>query len=135
MAADNQKTYEVVLWVLSVLCDSFSCFFAFLAVAFGGNLVQGILASMPEFILTGIGVAGAMLPAVGIAMLASLLWDTKTMIYFLFGFFVLKYMEIDLIFLAIIAIFIAVTDLYKTLEIRKNNTVAVTKTEEEEFFG
>ena len=135
LLADNQKGFEISAWILGMLDTSFSCFFAFLAVAFGGELVQNLLASMPEFILTGIGVAGSMLPAVGIAVLASLLWDKKTAIYFVFGYFVVKYLGIDLIFLAIIAIFIAVTDLYKTLEFRKAGAQVETKTDEEEFFG
>lgn len=135
LLADNQRGFEISAWVLGMLDTSFSCIFAFLAVAFGGELVQSLLAKMPEFILTGIGVAGSMLPAVGIAVLASLLWDKKTAIYFIFGYFVVKYLGIDLIFLAIIAIFIAVTDLYKTLEFRKAGVQAEVKTDEEEFFG
>ena len=131
---DKQRKFEISAWVLGMLDTSFSCFFAFLAVAFGGEMVQKLLASMPEFILTGISVAGSMLPAVGIAVLASLLWDKKTSIYFLFGYFVMRYLGIDLIFLAIIAIFIAVSDLYKTLEIKNALGVEKAKTDEEDFF-
>lgn len=131
---DKQKAFEISMFLLTFLEIAISPFIAFLAVSFGGELVTGLLDSMPAFVLTGINAAGAMLPAVGIATLASMLWSGKMSIYFLFGYFVMKYMQIDILFLAMIAMFIAATELYHSLD----NKVALTttqNTEEEDFFN
>ncbi|PWM54826.1 PTS sugar transporter subunit IIC [Dielma fastidiosa] len=132
---DKQKSFEIAMFLLTFLEISLSPFIAFLAVAFGGDLVLALLNNMPEFVLAGINAAGAMLPAVGIATLASMLWSSKTSIYFLFGYFVMKYMQLDIIFLAIIAIFIAATELYHAMENKDRPAMAALNREEEEFFN
>ncbi|WP_297036327.1 PTS sugar transporter subunit IIC [uncultured Enorma sp.] len=140
---DKQRSFEITAVLLTLLEVSISPFIAFLAVAFGGDLVQSLMDNMPAFVMTGISAAGAMLPAVGIAVLASMLWDTKMSIYFLFGFFVMKYMGLEIIFLAMIAIFIAATELFHAMDGRTPGTKAVAaeaatsdeSNEMEEFFN
>ena len=79
-----------------------------------------------------------MLPVVGLAVLTSQLWDKKTSLYFLFGFFIMKYMEIDILFLAILAIFVAMRDVYNYLDNQRSVPQPVESVseleEEEEFF-
>ena len=74
----------------------------------------------------------------GLAVLTSQLWDKKTSLYFLFGFFIMKYMEIDILFLAILAIFVAMRDVYNYLDNQRSVPQPVESVseleEEEEFF-
>lgn len=116
---DDYRGWTLVSHVLSFIELSVGAVFVFLAVLFGGDLVSSIMNSLPEFVLTGVNAAGSMLPVVGLAVLTSQLWDKKTALYFLFGFFIMKYMNLDILFLAMIAVFIAMRDVYSYFEQRK----------------
>ena len=110
------------------------------AVAFGGDVVTRFIASLPEFVIVGIDAVGAMLPAVGLAMLINLMWSGKMAFYFFFGFAVMVYMNLPILFLAILAAFIAF--LVITLKPGKKDTTVKTslvevagQSEEEAFFS
>lgn len=137
------KKDEYWKWTIVAHCFSFiqlavGPIFVFIAVLFGGNLVSQLMDSLPAFVMTGVNVAGSMLPVVGLAVLTSQLWDKKTSLYFLFGFFTMKYLGFDIIYLAMIAIFIALRDVFSYLENRKNvqqaSAIENKLDEEEEFF-
>lgn len=135
---DDYWGWTIVGHVLSFIELSVGPLLVFLAILFGGDLVSQLMGSMPEFVLTGINVAGSMLPVVGLAVLTSQLWDKKTALYFLFGFFVMKYLSLDILFLAFLAIFISMRDVFQFLENRREVSVSaeapVELSEEEEFF-
>jgi mannose/fructose/N-acetylgalactosamine-specific phosphotransferase system component IIC len=146
LKADNQRMFTFVGMGLSFIELSIRPMVTFIAVMFGGDAVSHLMKLMPEFVLTGVNVAGTMLPVVGLTVLASLLWNKKTSIFFLFGFFLMKYLELEILFLAIIAIFIAMLDVYRFLENRKPVTATAAQQQlaataaqqqqqdEEEFF-
>lgn len=136
---DDYRGWTIVAHVLSFIELSILPVFVFIAVLFGGGLVSSIIEGLPAFVLTGIDAAGAMLPVVGLAVLTSQLWDTKSSLYFLFGFFVMKYLNLNILFLAMIAAFIALRDVFSYLDNNKkslaNANVATTMSEEEDFFN
>lgn len=106
----------------------------FLAVMFGGDLVNAVLANTPEFILNGATAFGKMMPAVGLAMMLTLLWNNKLSIFFILGFFVTKYTGINVLFLSILAVALAIFDYYYYVD-NKNKAVASTaQAGEEDFF-
>ena len=135
---DNYKGWTIIGHLCSFIELSTGPVFVFFAVLFGGDLVGKAMEALPEFVLTGVNVAGSMLPVVGLAVLTSQLWDKKTSLYFLFGFFIMKYMEIDILFLAILAIFVAMRDVYNYLDNQRSVPQPVESVseleEEEEFF-
>ena len=136
---DDYRGWTIGSHCLSFIELSIGAVFVFLAVLFGGDLVSAIMGSLPEFVLTGVNAAGAMLPVVGLAVLTSQLWDKKTALYFLFGFFLMKYLNLDILFLAIIAVFIALRDVFSYFDQRKLAAEAsvlteTPETEEEDFF-
>ena len=132
---DDYKGWTIVGHLLSFVELAVGPLFVVIAVALGGSVVENIMNSLPAFVMTGIDAAACMLPAVGLAVLTSQIWSKKTALYFFFGFFLMKYMNLEILFLAIIAIFIAVKDVIDFLENKKLAPAAAVKTEEEDFFN
>lgn len=124
LAKDDYKGWTIVGHLLSFIELSLRSLFVFFMVMFGGDVISSVVSGLPEFILTGVNAAGAILPVVGLAILVSQLWDKKTALYFVFGFFVMKYLSLDIMFLAIIAVFIALRDVFSFLENRKKPATA-----------
>ncbi len=141
MDKDDYRGWTFVGIGLSIVEEAILPICVFFALAFGGNLVETFVNSLPSFILDGINVAGSVLPAVGLAILTSQLWSKKASIFFLFGFFLMKYMEIDVMFLAFIAAFIALMDAYNYMEQKKRlaeiqlQAAPADINEEEDFFA
>lgn len=140
MDKDDYRGWTISGIGLSIVAEALLPVCVFFALAFGGDLVETFVNSLPSFILNGVNVAGAMLPAVGLAVLTSQIWNAKASIFFLFGFFLMKYAEIDIIFLTVIAILIALMNLYgymdakKQMESVKLSAVTTDKDDVEDFF-
>lgn len=140
MDKDDYRGWTISGIGLSILEEALLPICVFFALAFGGGLVETFVNSLPPFILDGVNAAGSMLPAVGLAVLTSQLWNAKASIFFLFGFFLMKYTGIDIMFLAIIAILIALMNLYSYLDAKKQveeiklQTIATDKNDVEDFF-
>lgn len=60
---------------------------AFLMVVFGQEFITGLIAAIPESLVNALGVAGGLMPAIGIAMLLNLLGKDKMLPFFFIGFF------------------------------------------------
>ncbi|HHG8774330.1 TPA: PTS mannose/fructose/sorbose/N-acetylgalactosamine transporter subunit IIC, partial [Raoultella planticola] len=80
----------------------------FLAIYFGGDLVSKILAAIPENILTGMGVASKMIPAVGVCILLLMLLKGRMWFFFLLGFILTTYLKLPIIPITFIALAFAV---------------------------
>lgn len=131
---DDYKGWTIVGHALSFVELAVGPLFVVLAICLGGPAVESIMGALPEFVMNGINAAASMLPAVGLAVLISQMWNKRTSIFFFFGFFLMKYMNLDIIFLSIIAIFIAVKDVFDYLDNRKTQTTVVVN-DEEDFFN
>lgn len=109
----------------------------FLAVYFGASFIDNILAVIPASIMNGLSVASKVLPAVGLAMLFTLMLDDKKMIIFAIAGFVLSaYMGLPILGSALVGIVLA--GIYDIIVYGKNgNKVAaevnVYENEEEEY--
>ena len=80
----------------------------FLAVYFGGELVGRILAAIPESILTGMGVAAKMIPAICVCILLLMLLKGRMWFFFLLGFMLTTYLKLPIIPITFIALAFAV---------------------------
>jgi PTS system mannose-specific IIC component len=79
----------------------------FLAIYFGTPYVKTIMDAIPAPLMNGLSVAGAMLPALGFAIIVSQIGLKYLLPYFLAGFFLMQYSQIGTMPLAIAGIFIA----------------------------
>ena len=81
---------------------------SFLAVYFGAQYVEGLINSLPAFLITGLVALGGLLPAVGIATLLYQSVHKKAfLIFFLLGFVAIVGMNLSIIQLTILAMAIA----------------------------
>ena len=89
------------LYMLSVFIP------VFLAVMFGSDAVNAILAAIPTKVTDGLTIASSILPALGFALLINMMISKKLIPYFALGFLVAAYSGIDLIAVALIGTCIA----------------------------
>lgn len=77
-----------------------------LAYYFGSDKVAAVVGKMPEFISTGMDIAGGLLPAMGFAMLARMIMKKDVAPFFLIGYFVVAYSGLSTTGVALFAILI-----------------------------
>lgn len=75
----------------------------FLAIYFGADYVKMIIDAIPNKIITGLSVGGAMIGAVGFALLLNSIKSKKLWPFFLLGFFFASYLKINMIGIALLA--------------------------------
>lgn len=120
-------TRWAVLYVGILRCLVFAVPVA-VALYFGSGALQGVLDNIPQFVTNGLSAVGACLPAVGFAIIASLISKPKFMPFFFAGFFLIQYTKIGTIPLLLAGAFI--TFLYITFT--ANDYAAVADNDEDE---
>lgn len=88
-------SYAIVMAVIMAVCF-----------ALGGPVVERFLNSIPAFVKDGLTVATGILPALGFALLASMLISRKTAPFFMLGFILSAYLEIPVLGIAMLGIII-----------------------------
>ena len=74
----------------------------------GTEAIQAVVAALPEFIITGLKVAGGVLPAMGFAIILVTIGRKDLMAFFFIGFFAVAYLGINTMAAAIFGTCIAV---------------------------
>ncbi|MGX7419376.1 PTS N-acetylgalactosamine transporter subunit IIC [Carnobacterium gallinarum] len=85
---------------------------AFLPIYFGAEQAGNIVALLPEWLIGGLGVAGAIMPAVGFAMLLKIMFKITYAPFFAIGFVAAAYGQLPILAVAIIGISIAAYDYF-----------------------
>ena len=80
----------------------------------GSPFIERLVNAIPENIMTGLSVASNMLPAVGFAMLLSVMWDKKYIPLFFIGFVVMSYFSPNIIALTVIVLCLALFKVFMT---------------------
>lgn len=80
----------------------------FIAIYFGSDLIKTILDSIPQSIISGMGVASKLIPAVGICILLLMLLKGRMWFFFLLGFMLTTYLKLPIIPITFIALAFAV---------------------------
>lgn len=62
---------------------------------FGSSAVQGLLDIIPEFVINGLGIATALLPAYGFALLLNTMINKRNWPFFLLGFILVVYLNMN----------------------------------------
>ena len=78
--------------------------YAFVAIYFGSELVNGVIAKMPEQLANGLNVAGGVLPALGIAATMLVINKTEYIPVFVIGYFMVVVLNISVLVVAIFGI-------------------------------
>lgn len=73
----------------------------------GAEPVQAVLAVMPDFIITGLTIAGGILPAMGFALIILTIGKKQLMPYFFLGFFLVALLDVTTMGAAIFGVIIA----------------------------
>ncbi len=91
-----------------LLLQSFMYFaVAFVAILFGSAAVESFVNHIPENIMSGLNVAGGLLPAVGFALLLLPMMNLKNVIYFVFGFILISYLNLPIMAVTICGVVLA----------------------------
>jgi mannose/fructose/N-acetylgalactosamine-specific phosphotransferase system component IIC len=86
---------------------------SFLLVFWGADLASNIFESIPEWLVNGLNLVGALMPALGIGMLLNYMGRTKLMPFFFIGFFMVVYLGLGLNSVAVFGILIALFYYYQ----------------------
>lgn len=108
----------------------------FISVAFGVEGLSQVIGALPSWIMNGFGAASGMMTAVGFAILTSMIWSKEIGGYFFIGFVLAKYLNLDMLPIAIIMAVVAIGHFFtdkKIMEMQKT-TVCEGNDGEEDFF-
>lgn len=111
----------------------------FFAIWIGADNVQAVFDYLPEFILQGLTVAGGLLPAVGLGILTSMIFNKQQGAWLFIGFALSAYLGLGTMAVAILAGCAAVITFFNDSELQ--NTMAVKSIavgsdgDEEDFFS
>ncbi len=78
----------------------------FFAWIYGSEAVAALLTKIPDVILSGMAKAGGILPAIGLAILVSMIMNKQNFAYFLLGFVLVAYLGMPTIGIAILGVII-----------------------------
>lgn len=91
-----------------------------LALVFGTDFVQAILNVSPEWLISGLKLAGGLLPAVGISMLLKYLPVKRYYPFLIIGFVLLAYLGVPMLGVALLGVAVAVISYQKSSELVTN---------------
>lgn len=102
----------------------------FVAVLFGSPAVEAFVAAIPAVIMSGLTVAGGLLPAVGFALLMQPMMTGKNIIYFILGFALIAYLKLPIMAVTILGVAVA----YMIVVEKGSGTTAAVVSDEEALF-
>ena len=79
----------------------------FIAIYLGSDSIEKIIAALPKSIMTGLSTASGLIPAVGIAMLLTMMLKGRMWVFLLLGFTLVSYLELPLLAVSFIGIAMA----------------------------
>lgn len=104
----------------------------FCAWLYGSEAVTALLTKIPDVILTGMATAGGILPAIGLAILVSMIMNKSNFAYFLLGFLLVAYFGMPTIGIAVLGVIIILVKFdFKAVARNFRNADAVAAGEED----
>ena len=134
IAEDKLKQFSFLYYVEPAIVKTVPAVAVFLGINFGQEFLVGLVDKIPPFLLSAMSTVSSMLPAVGIGILLNFILDKKLVIYLLLGWALVSYLRVPTLFLAIIALFLAITDFYRDQEMMEQQTGPVVETDAQEDF-
>lgn len=90
----------------------------FTAITFGSAAVQVFVDNIPVVIMSGLKVAGGLLPAVGFALLLRPMMDKSNFLYFLLGFILVAYMGLPMLAITIMGVVLAFVIVFEKSDVQ-----------------
>lgn len=104
---DSKGVSRAHLWGGFLYCDLPLGIFVALAFYLGNSVMQTILNAIPEFVKTGLTIATGLMPALGFAVLASIIITKKNAVFLFLGFLMAVYLGIPVTGVALFGIITA----------------------------
>lgn len=98
------KKVNVYHWIGGIMFFLTLAIPVFLACYIGGNFVTDVIAMIPPTILNGVKVASSAIPAVGLAMLLTMMMKKNMWIFLVIGFVAIAYLKLPLLAVALIGL-------------------------------
>jgi len=86
---------------------------AFLPIYFGAEAAGNAIEKVPQWIIDGFAIAGGIMPAIGFAMLLRIMLKTEYIMFFIVGFILAAYLDMEILGISLIALAIALYDFYQ----------------------
>lgn len=104
LAKDNDAAARALFWAGSWV-GTFGLYFliGFLSVFFGSTALEAAVAAIPTEVINGLASGGNLLPAVGFALLLSMIMDKKLAPWFFIGFILAAYLQLPVIAVTLLA--------------------------------
>lgn len=131
----NQFLIQNILF--SMLTPLVNVVILFIAVSYGVEGLNGFLASLPAWVMTGLGAATGMMLAVGFAILTSMIWSKEVGYFFFVGYIMVKYLSLGSLPIAMIGAAIAITMFFnekRLIDMKHAMHATAAATDEEDFF-
>lgn len=114
------------LGMLTYFFTFFLC--AFIPTWFGDVVAKTIVEQVPKVIIDGLSIAGAMMPALGFAMLLKMMLKEKKYIpFFIIGFVCATFLKLPIIAIALLGTSVAVIDYFNQAERKRHVTPSENK--------
>ncbi|WP_369900827.1 PTS N-acetylgalactosamine transporter subunit IIC [Bacillus manliponensis] len=110
----NTKGIERINYLGILTLFVFYFVIAFLPIYFGAEAAKGVVETLPKWLISGLGVAGGMMAAIGFAMLLKIMLKKQYVAFLIVGFILVTYMKMPVIAVALIGIAIALYDYFKS---------------------
>lgn len=141
LAVKNMKKFKIQSIGWMAINNLIPTVVLFLAIAFGVEGLNAVLASLPAWVMTGLTAASSMMIGVGFAILTSMIWDGEVGIFFFVGYVLAAYAGLGTVPIAIIGAAIAVTLFFinrniinTKKELQTSGVSAKAANSEEDFF-
>lgn len=113
---------------------------SFFGVLLGAEPMSVVMDQIPSQVIAGLTASGSLLPAIGMAMLMKMLWDSKIAIYWFLGFIMVAYMGLGTVGVAAFGAVIVTLVVMNDLDAMKKNKASIAagvgaSDEEEDFFA
>lgn len=133
----NSKKYSIAYLGHIIVGYGFGAITIFIALAAGADTTQAFINSLHPAIMGGLQTAAGLLPALGLGILLSMLWENKKAIYFVLGFVLVVYFSVPTLALAVIGVFLMLADFNTNQEINNVRKLVAkgATTGEEDFFN
>ena len=115
----DRRKYDRAYLVHIIIGYGFGAVTMFIALAAGADATQTFVNSLPSFVMTGLTTAAGLLPAIGLGVLLNMMWEKKKIIYIILGFALVAYLNVPTLCMAIIGVFLMLTELYHKQDLMK----------------
>lgn len=133
----NTKAIDRLNYLEPIALFAFFFIVSFLPIYFGAEQAAEIVGLLPDWFVSGLSIAGGIMPAVGFAMLLNIMFKWTYAPFFAIGFVAAAYLNLPVLAIAIVGVSIAAYDYFIGIgtPAPQVNTTSGTLNEEEEDYS